>query len=128
MIVVDCSAVIDALVAADDNGVSEVLSAQRLAAPHLLDFEMVGALRSMVLRGSITVDRAGEALQLYDQLLITRWGSAADLRVRAFELRENLSGYDAAYVALAEALECPLLTRDVRLARAAATICEVHVL
>lgn len=128
MIVVDCSAVIDALVAVDDNGVSEVLSTQRLAAPHLLDFEVVAALRSMVLRGTITPARGKDVLGRYDQLLITRWGSAADLRSRVLDLRDNVSAYDAAYVALAEALECPLLTRDHRLARAAADICEVQVL
>lgn len=126
MIVVDCSAVIDALVAVDDNGVSEVLSAQRLAAPHLLDFEVVAALRSMVLRGAISPERGQDVLDRYDQLLITRWSSASDLRSRSLQICDNVSAYDAAYVVLAEALECPLLTRDQRLARAAADICEIQ--
>ena len=52
----------------------------------------------------------------FDDLAIQRWPSGAALRFRAFSLRDNLTAYDAAYVALAEALRCPLVTRDARLA------------
>ena len=127
MIVVDCSAVIDALVAADDNDVNAVLSTRRLAAPHLLDFEVVAAVRGLVLGRRISHQRGSNVLAAYDQLLLTRWGSAADLRRRSLELRDNFSAYDAAYVVLAEALDCPLLTRDRRLAHAADGIVEVEV-
>ena len=61
---------------------------------------------------------AGALLSDFDDLPIHRWPSAGGLRLRAFDLRDTLSAYDAAYVALAEALDCPLLTRDARLGRA----------
>lgn len=69
-------------------------------APALLDYEIVSALRSLTLAGQVSTARAEDAL-----------------RRRAFQLRDSVSAYDAAYVALAEALGCPLLTRDARLAR-----------
>ncbi|WP_425402289.1 type II toxin-antitoxin system VapC family toxin [Glaciibacter superstes] len=53
----------------------------------------------------------------FEDLPIRRWPSADALRRRVFQLRDNISAYDAAYVALAEALGCPLLTRDSRLAK-----------
>lgn len=78
---------------------------------------MVSALRSMTLHGELTVTRAADALTDFDDLDIRRWPAGDGLRRRAFQLRDNLSAYDAAYVALAEALGCPLLTRDIRLSR-----------
>lgn len=125
MIVVDCSAVIDAMVAVDDNDVSALLATHRLAAPQLIDFEVVAAVRGLVLGHRISHLRGEDVLTTYDQLLLTRWNSADDLRRRSFELRDNFSAYDAAYVVLAEALDCPLLTRDRRLATAARAVVEV---
>lgn len=63
----------------------------------------------------------------FDALPIQRWLSAPALRRRAFSFRENLSAHDAAYVVLAEAMECPLLTRDARLARSGGHDVEVLV-
>ena len=128
MIVVDAAAVVDALTMVDDTAdlVTE-LSRGDLQAPTLLDFEVVAALRGLTLEGLISVDRAQDALTDYDALPIERWHSAPALRRRAFSLRDNLSAYDAAYVALAEALDCPLLTRDARLARAVGHRVEVRV-
>lgn len=125
MIVVDCSAVIDALVAADGSEVSDLLGSDRLAAPHLLDHEVVAALRGLVVGGHIEPWRAEQALASYERLLVTRWMFAGDLRRRSWGLRNNFSAYDAAYVSLAEALDCPLLTRDLRLARAADGLVEL---
>jgi len=71
----------------------------------------------MTLHGELTVTRAADALTDFDDLDIRRWPAGDGLRRRAFQLRDNLSAYDAAYVALAEALGCPLLTRDIRLSR-----------
>ncbi|MGZ4616007.1 MAG: type II toxin-antitoxin system VapC family toxin [Actinomycetes bacterium] len=119
MIIVDCSAVVDALTGAP--GVAELvemLSAEDLHAPELLDYEVVAALCGLVLGRRLSVERAEEVLIDFADLPIERWPAEAPLRHRAFQLREGLSAYDAAYVALAEALECPLVTRDRRLALA----------
>lgn len=117
MIVVDAAAVVDALSAVD--GASELrarLSREELHAPSLLDFEVVSTLRGLALGGQLSATRATDLLGDFDDLPVQRWPFVDALRRRAFQLRDNLSGYDAAYVALAEALECPLLTRDKRLA------------
>ena len=128
MIVVDCAAVVDALTAV--NGSEDLRAAlvdEDLHAPTLLDFEVVSALRGLTLRKHITAARARDALSDFDALLIQRWPSAAPLRLRAYSLRDNLSAYDAAYVVLAEALECPVLTRDTRLARSSGHDVEIRV-
>lgn len=128
MIVVDCAPVVDALTAV--NGSDELRAAlvdEDLHAPTLLDFEVVSALRGLTLRNNITPARARDALTDFDALSIQRWPSAAPLRLRAFSLRDNLSAYDAAYVVLAEALQCPVLTRDARLARSSGHDVEIRV-
>jgi predicted nucleic acid-binding protein len=127
MIVVDCSIVLDALVAQDGEAASDLLAGHRLTAPHLLDVEMVSAVRGLVLGGHISHHRGRDALDRYEDLPIARWASAADLRRRAFDLRDSFSAYDAAYVVLAESLERPLATRDRRLARAAGRLVDVLV-
>ncbi|MDJ0376121.1 type II toxin-antitoxin system VapC family toxin [Cryobacterium sp. PH31-L1] len=118
MIVVDCAAVVDVLTAAA--GTDELrarLASEELHAPTLLDYEIVSALRGLVLAGQLTATRAQDLLTDFEDLPIRRWESADVLRRRACQLRDNLSAYDAAYVVLAEALGCTLLTRDARLAR-----------
>jgi predicted nucleic acid-binding protein len=126
--VVDAAAVLDALsgVAGTDD-LRARLAAEDLHAPALLDFEVVSALRGLVLGGHISVARAGDLLTDFDDLPIRRWPFADALRRRAFQLRDNVSAYDAAYVALAEALECPLLTRDSRLARSVGHTAHIEV-
>jgi predicted nucleic acid-binding protein len=120
VIVVDCSAVVDALTAADDaNTLRARMSGEDLHAPALLDFEVVAALRGLVLGSHLTPTRAEDALTDFDDLTIERWPSSDGLRRRAFQLRHNVSAYDAAYIALAEALDCPMLTRDRRLRKPA---------
>jgi predicted nucleic acid-binding protein len=91
--------------------------AESLHAPHLLDVEVAQVLRRFCARGALTAARADDALDDLLGLPITRYAHDLLLR-RAWELRENLTAYDAVYVALAEALEAPLLTRDRRLAAA----------
>ena len=128
MIVVDCAAVVDTLTLVDGSEeLRATLAANQLNAPALLDVEFVAALRGLTLRGSLAVDRALDALSDFDDLPIRRWASGVALRRRAFQLRDNVSAYDAAYVVLAEALDCPLVTRDLRLARACAHLVEVVV-
>lgn len=129
MIVVDCSAVVDALVGAPGSSqLVEVLSAEDLHAPGLIDYEVVAALRGLVLGHHISTDRAEEALADFDDLSLQRWPADAALRRRAFQLRHSLSSYDAAYVALAEAMACALVTRDRRLARSQVHVARVTVL
>jgi len=119
VIVVDCAAVVDALTRVEGSDrLRSRLATEDLHAPALLDYEVVSALRRLVRRGALSADRAVEALADYDDVALARWSAHHALRHRAWALRENLSAYDATYVALAEALDCPLVTRDARLARA----------
>lgn len=128
MIVVDSAAVVDALTAIEgSDDLRSEMSGEDLHAPTLLDFEVVSALRGLTLRGHITPTRARDALTDFDELSIQRWPSAAPLRLRAFSLRNSLSAYDAAYVVLAEALECPVLTRDRRFTRSGGHNVEIRV-
>jgi predicted nucleic acid-binding protein len=118
MIVVDSAAVIDALTAlAGTEELRAYLAAEDLHAPSLLDFEVVSALRELTLDGHLSATRAQDLLTDFDDLPIQRWPSVDALRRRAFQLRDHVWAHGAAYVALAEALDCPLLTRDARLGR-----------
>ncbi len=128
MIVVDCAAVVDALTAVDGTtDLRTFMAREELSAPALLDFEFVSALRGLTRRGHLTVDRAEDALTDFDDLEIRRWPSADALRRRVFQLRDTVSAYHAAYVVLAEALDCALLTRDVRLARSSGHLVPIEV-
>lgn len=117
MIVVDASAVLES-VAVDrpDPDLVSRLATEDLHAPHLIDVEVLHALRVLVTRDAITGERAEWARADYDALDLTRYPHVA-LRPRIWELRHNLSAYDAAYVALAEALETSLVTTDHRIER-----------
>lgn len=118
MIVVDSSAVVDALTAVV--GTDELrarLAGEELHAPSLIDYETVSVVRRLTLAGHLSATRARDLLTDFDDLPIRRWPFTGTLRVRAFQLRDTVSAYDAAYVVLAEALDCTLLTRDARLAR-----------
>ncbi len=119
MIVVDSSAVVDALSGVTGtHELRDLLATEALAAPALLDYEVVSAVRGLAFGGHLSAGRAEDLLSDFDDLAIRRWPAAHPLRLRAFQLRMNLSAYDAAYVALAESLHCPLVTRDARLASA----------
>jgi predicted nucleic acid-binding protein len=83
----------------------------------LADVEVVSVLGRKSRRGELEASRAAEALDDLASLPVRRH-RAAPFRYRIWELRGSLSAYDAAYVALAEALSAPLLTTDSRLARA----------
>jgi len=91
--------------------------ANDLHTPSLCDVEVVAALRGLVAAKKLPAARALEAIVDYADLAITRHGHVALLE-RTFELRSNFSAYDAAYVALSEALRARLLTCDAALARA----------
>jgi predicted nucleic acid-binding protein len=90
---------------------------ESLHAPHLLDLEVGQVLRRLVREGTISAERAEQAIEDLLDLRITRYPHFL-LLPRIWQLRHNLSAYDAAYVALAENLGARLLTRDARLASA----------
>lgn len=124
MIVFDASAAVLALLNGGDARRS--LSSQTVAVPHLVDSEVAHALRAQVLRGDVGAEQARAALARWARLGLRRF-AVVGLLGRIWELRENLSGYDASYVALAEALRCELMTADARLARAPGPRCAVTV-
>jgi len=129
VIVVDCSVLVDALTAADDAATLHArMAGEDLHAPALLDFEVVAALRGLVLGNHLSPARAEDALTDLDDLAIERWSSSDGLRRRACQLRHNVSAYDAAYIALAEALDCPMLTRDAKLQNSAGHHARIEVL
>jgi predicted nucleic acid-binding protein len=130
VIVVDAAVLTDALV--DDGPVGESARAHlradpQWAAPAHLLVEVVSAIRAKALGGKLAAARAGEAIAALPQLVIVQVG-VAQLVERMWQLRGNLTAYDAAYVAAAEVLDCPLVTGAGRLAKASGITCEVRVL
>lgn len=118
MIVLDASAVIDLLLGSE----ASVRISARLAdpnetlhAPHLLDLEVAQVLRRYEAAGLVSGARARQSLDDLASLGVTRYAHE-DLLPRIWQLRGNLTAYDAAYIALAEALDAPLVTRDRKLA------------
>jgi predicted nucleic acid-binding protein len=118
-VVLDASAAVDALL-----GSSPWPHAGDLHAHAGLDIEVVSALRRHALAGRVPAHVAREALDAFDALRITRH-PLRRLIPRIWMLRDDVSAYDAGYVALAEALGMPLLTLDRRLAKTAARYCDV---
>ena len=120
MIVADASAVLELLLRTSKaQALDELLlsSDARLHAPHLIDVEVTQTLRRLVLGGDLGERRAVQAIDDFRGIRIERHPHA-DLVRRAWQLRTALTAYDAMYVALAEALDAPLVTCDARLARA----------
>jgi predicted nucleic acid-binding protein len=122
VIVVDASAAMSALL--NDGPARAQLSTQMLCAPHLIDTELVSALRRLVRSGELAPDQGWAAIDTWRQLTLSRHPSAG-LLARVWELRDNLSPYDATYVALAELLDVTLLTADARLASAPGVRCAI---
>lgn len=120
MIVVDASAALSGLL---NTGLARVaLANEQLHAPHLVDSEVASGLRRHVGSGRITADAGWTALDAWRRLGLTRYPTHGLLE-RIWALRDDLSAYDAAYVALAESLDCSLLTADARLSRAPGIRC-----
>lgn len=124
MIVVDASTAVVGLL--NDGEARAVLAREAVACPHLADSEVVHALRSQVLRGTVGPDDAARAVEVWAGLGIQRFG-VSGLLERVWELRSNLTAYDATYVALAESLEVSLVTADRRLAGAVGPRCPITV-
>lgn len=129
MIVVDASCLYEVLV---DTSRSEAIR-DRLAAdpdqaaPHVIDVEVFSLIRRDHLDGTLDATAAALAVDDLRSWPAERYGHRG-LLVRAWELRDNVRGWDAAYVALAEALDAPLLTLDRRLAGADGPTCQIEVL
>ena len=130
MIVIDASVL--ANVVGDDGNDGqrarlEFRNAADVAAPDLADVETVAVLRKRRIAGTVSDQRFAAAVDDLEQLEIDRYPALRFMR-RAYELRANVTVYDAAYVALAETLGCELLTADQRLANASGPRCTIRVL
>lgn len=129
MIVVDASVVVTALAddGPDGDRVRARLRGERLIAPHLVDIEVLSAWRRIAASGDLDERRADLAMADLRSLRIDRVPHTP-LLDRCWELRQNLTVYDAAYVALAEAMQVPLLTADAKLAAAPGVRCTVDLI
>jgi predicted nucleic acid-binding protein len=129
VLVVDASVLAVALVddGADGDAARARLRGEDLVAPELLDLEVVSVLRGQMIAGALDDGRADLALDDLSAMPLKRAPHLPLLR-RCWELRENLTTYDASYVALAEALDVLLLTGDQRIARAPGPRCQIEVL
>lgn len=120
----DASAVVLGLL--NDSDARRMMADEVLAVPHLADPEIAQALRGQVARGAITERVGSQALGRWAMLGVSRF-AARGLLGRTWELRENLTAYDATYVALAETLGCHLVTADARLGRAPGPRCPITI-
>jgi predicted nucleic acid-binding protein len=129
VLVVDASVLVVAL--GDDGGDGDRARArlrdEELAAPELIDLEVLSVLRRQLSAGGLDARRAQFAVDDLRDLPLQR-APHRPLLPRCWELRDTLTAYDAAYVALAEALECALLTADNRMADAPGVTCPIEVL
>lgn len=121
----DASAALSALLAAGP--ARQALTDQQVHVPHLIDVEVASGVRRRVAAGRLAADDGWTTLDTWRRLGMTRYATPS-LLGRIWQLRENVSAYDATYVALAEALGCALLTADGRLSRAPGLRCPVTVL
>jgi predicted nucleic acid-binding protein len=128
LIVVDASALVKALVEKGESAdaVRERLHGETLGAPSLVDAEVLSTLRGLTLGGKLPEQRAYAALSLLATMPLERTPLPAQLK-RVWQLRANYSAYDAFYVALAESVDCPLITCDARLSRGGGATCAIEV-
>jgi predicted nucleic acid-binding protein len=118
VIVLDASAIVDLVV--EPRAVTHAIRARLQAdpdihVPHLVDAEVTNALRRKLLSGQLDPPRARRAIRRLTTMHLVRW-QQTQLLGRALALRDQLSAYDAIYVAMAEATGATLVTRDARLA------------
>ena len=127
-LVLDASAVVELLAVGrtDPALLDRVESARSLHAPHLVDVEVLHVLRRLARGGALGTDAANDARRGLDQLGLIRYPHVG-LTDRMWDLRHSIPAYDAAYVALAELLACPLATADARVAKAGGHRAQVEV-
>ncbi len=126
--VVDCSIIIRLLASREGDELLRQRLTRTVHAPALIDAEVSSVVRGLAITSApkqITVGRAGQMLADYAGLRIVRY-PMQPLQARVFELRHNLTAYDAMYVALAEALRMPVLTDDGKFAGAPGHHAEIH--
>ncbi|TGB44631.1 type II toxin-antitoxin system VapC family toxin [Mycolicibacterium peregrinum] len=124
MIVLDASAAVSALL--NDGPARRLLAAEAIHVPHLADVEVVSVLRRQTAAGLLAADDARRALDVWRRLGLIRY-AASPLLERVWELRATVTAYDAMYVALAENLDCVLVTADARLSGANGPRCTITV-
>jgi len=124
VIVMDSSAAVSGLLRAGP--ARQAFVTDQVHVPHLIDTEVAHSLRQLVAARRLAPDAAATLLRRWASLGVIRYGSRG-LLTRVWDLRDNLTAYDATFVALAEALGCALLTADGRLARAPGVDCAVTV-
>jgi predicted nucleic acid-binding protein len=112
VIVVDASAAVSALL--NDGQARRLIAGESVHAPHLVDAEVVSVLRRQVAAGLLAPQQGRRALDVWKRLGLIRY-AASPLLERVWELRAAVTSYDAMYVALAENLDCALVTADARL-------------
>lgn len=124
MIVVDASAALSALLT--EGPARRLLRDEQLCCPHLVDSEVASGLRRGVRVKRLPAEAAWAALQAWRRLAVHRF-PIHPLLDRVWQLRDNLTAYDATYVALAESLDSPLATADARLSRSTGIRCSITV-
>ncbi|SDQ13680.1 type II toxin-antitoxin system VapC family toxin [Quadrisphaera sp. DSM 44207] len=129
MLVVDASCLVEVIIGGPDaEEVRQRLAADRdHAAPHAVDVEVFGVIRREHLRGRLDATAAAQAVEDLEAWPAERFGHRL-LLDRAWQLRDTVRGWDAVYVALAEALDAVLLTTDRRLAGATGPSCRIEAL
>ena len=130
MIVVDSSIILEVLLRTKSalSIEKKIFSkGQSLHAPHLIDIEIAQVIRRYTSSGEITAERGFQAIEDLIDFRITRY-SHDILLPRIWELRTNMTAYDAAYVALSEILDSPLLTRDAKLARSPGSTAKIQLI
>ena len=126
-VVIDASAVVAALVDGGPDGrwAELELAEESLAAPHLMPVEAANILRRAVVAGDLSADVAALAHDDLVQLRVELFPYEPHAH-RVWQLRDNLTAYDAWYVSVAEALDAPLVTLDARIARAPGPRCDIR--
>ena len=129
MLVADASVITSVVADGGPDGIRyrQRLRGEQITAPDLLRVEVVSVIRRQLGLGRLDADQADRAIDDLLDLPVVVYPTASLIR-RVWDLRDDLTAYDACYVALAEALSCTLLTADARLSRAPGTRCSIVVI
>lgn len=130
MLVIDASAIVEVLTA-DPGDIPDLAhrihDAEWMSAPDLLDYEVLNVLRKMLGRGDIDAELAESSRLALRDLRLTRHPLTDDMADRVWQLRHNVSAYDASYVTLAEHLRMPLITAERRLAEGVQALTSIDI-